>query len=105
MPEPCRPDGGTIQEFIDNLPGRDECCWHMTGVKVKVRYVITREIDLCVPTPDDANTLKYVEGIMELALPLIPNTFPTLGGSPIVLGDVYEVQSVTSSWMITESFT
>lgn len=99
MAEPCSPDGGTIQEFIDNLPGRDQCCWHMTGVKVKVTRVVTEEIDLCVPTPEEgdrSNALKYIEAVMAQALPLVGNT---------PMGEVVEVQSVTPTWHITESFT
>lgn len=92
--EPCRPDGGTLQEFIDSLPGRDQCCWHMTGVEVEVTYVTRRRIPLCVPTPDDADTLKYVESIMALAMPKVPDT----------VGEVYEVISTTPTWRITESF-
>ena len=96
MPDsrPCSPDGGTIQEFIDGLPGRGDCCWHMTGVKVRVRHVIEEEVDLCIPTPDDADTLKYVESIMALALPLVPTTIDT----------VYEVLSTTPTWEVTDSF-
>lgn len=96
MPDtrPCSPDGGTLQEFIDSLPGYDQCCYHMTGVKVKVLRVVTEEVDLCIPTPDNADTLKYVEAIMALALPRIPPT----------LGSVYEVVSTTPTWQITESF-
>lgn len=96
MPDtrPCSPDGGTLQEFIDSLPGYDQCCYHMTGVKVRVRRVIEEEVDLCVPTPDDADTLKYVESIMALALPLVPTT----------IGTVYQVLGTTPTWEITESF-
>jgi len=94
MTEPCRPDSGTIQEFIDGLPGRGGCCYHMTGVKVRVRRVIEEEVNLCVPTPDDADTLKYVESIMALAMPKVPT----------ILGQVYEVLSTTPTWEITESF-
>lgn len=95
MPVPCRPDGGSIQEFIDNLPGRDECCWYMTGVKVKVTRVITEELNLCIPTPEEGDPLKYIEAVMALAMPLVAN-------SP--MGEVVEVVSVTPSWEITQSF-
>lgn len=96
MPEPCRPDSGTIQEFIDGLPGRDQCCWFMTGVRVKVTRVVTEEIDLCVPTPEGDNALKYIEAVMAQALPMVGNT---------PMGQVVQVQSVTPTWHITESFT
>jgi hypothetical protein len=95
MPTPCRPDSGPIQEFIDNLPGRDGCCWYMSGVQVKVTRTTIETIDLCIPTPEDGDGLKYIEAVMALALPLVPN-------SPI--GNIVEVQSVTPAWVVTQSF-
>lgn len=95
MPEPCRPDSGSIQEFIDALPGRDGCCWFMTGVRVKVTRTTTEEINLCIPTPEEGDALKYIEAVMAMAIPLISN-------SP--MGEVIETQSTTPSWVITESF-
>jgi len=94
--EPCRPDGGTIQEFIDNLPGRDGCCYYMTGVKVMVRRVVLEEIDLCIPTPEEGDPLKFIEAVMALALPLIGNT---------PMGPITTVQSTTPTWSVTEAFT
>ena len=96
MPEPCSPDGGTIQEFIDNLPGRDGCCFYMTGVRVKVTRIITEEINLCIPTPEEGDPLKYIEGVMALALPLVQTT---------PMGEVTQVQSITPTWAVTEAFT
>jgi hypothetical protein len=66
----------------------------MTGVKVRVRRVIEEEVDLCIPTPDDADTIKYVESIMALAMPRVPTT----------VGTIYEVLSTTPTWEITDSF-
>ena len=95
MTEPCRPDGGPLQEFIDRLPGREECCWHMVGVQVKVTRVTVEYVDLCIPTPDDGDDLKYVESIMAIVMPMVPNSPPT---------KVSQVLSVTPTWRVTESF-
>lgn len=96
MSEPCRPDSGTIQEFIDGLPGRDGCCFYMTGVKVTVTRIITEEINLCIPTPEEGDPLKYIESVMAQAIPLIQNT---------TYGEVIHTQTITPTWSITESFT
>ncbi|WOL31415.1 hypothetical protein [Microcoleus phage My-WqHQDG] len=104
MPTPCRPDSGSIQEFIDALPGRDECCWYMTGVQVKVTRITTETINLCIPTPEEGDPLKYIEAVMALALPLLTavRVAPVVPNSPV--GEVVEVQSVTPTWHITQSF-
>lgn len=95
MTEPCRPDGGPLQEFIDGLPGREECCWHMVGVEVEVVYVKKARLKYCLPVPDDADDLKYVEGIMDIVTPMIPDSPPP---------EVSQVLSVTPTWRMTEVF-
>lgn len=67
----------------------------MVGVQVKVTRVTEEYLDLCIPTPDDGDDLKYVEGIMAQAMPMVPDSPPS---------KVSQVLSVTPTWRMTEVF-
>jgi hypothetical protein len=93
MPEPCSPDGGSLQEYIDNLPGRGGCCWYMAGVKIVLTRVSKEEVHLCIPVPEGTDALKYIDTLMvNEVLPRVP-TLP--------MGSIIEEISTSPTWEVT----